>query len=489
MNIKLPNLDINIDEGLDNKEILQQILDAINKQRKELNFYLMNLNENNMPTIAGRMEDIEGNISLIDQNIDEILLLVANNAEDIAALSVRADQIQAQVANNAGDIAALSIRADQIQAQVTDNAGNIASLSLRADEIAGRVADAENNISQLVIRADEIETVVVDNHEYVTTQLVLLGDEIVEVETTLSNQISTVSQTASQIQTQVSNLVTEVSDLSITVTENYSTLTQRADSIESTVASISQEVSDLGITVTENYSTLTQRADSIESTVSSISYEVSELSTTVTENYSTLTQRADSIESTVVSISHSVDGLEDDMDWAYSQIRQLYNELDFVIYDSDLDGEEIITRINLTPGRAYIDANVIDLRGITTIYAEGDDRTYARFDRYGDFYIVYLGYEIFKLYNTMDGVDIYLMDDLWVQYGALGDIFAYREWTFRDDVYFDGNVYGIDVEPDYRYIIECYYAANKCYIDYGGGNRLTIRNRYGDVVGYISFDN
>src|SRR5690554_1802352 len=119
MNIQLPNLDINIDEGLDNKEILQQILDAIHKQRKELNFYLMNLNEDNMPTIAGRMEDIEGNISLIDQNIDEILLLVANNA---------------------GDIASLSVRADQIQAQVADNAGNISSLSLRADEIAGRVA-------------------------------------------------------------------------------------------------------------------------------------------------------------------------------------------------------------------------------------------------------------------------------------------------------------------------------------------------------------
>lgn len=321
MNIQLPNLDINIDEGLDNKEILQQILDAIHKQRKELNFYLMNLDESNMPTIANRIEDAEGNISIINQDIDEIFLSVGN----------------AQ-----GDIAALEIRADEIEATVADNAGNISSLQQTATSLTSRISNVEGNIS-------------------------------------------IINQTVSGIQTIVADL-------------------------------------------------------------------------------------------------------DDDMDWTYSQIRQLYNELDFVIYDSDLDGEEIITRINLTPGHAYIDADVIDLRGITTIYADGDDRTYARFDRYGDFYIEYLGHEIFTLYNSIDGVDIALMDNLWIRYGALGDITAYREWTFRDDVYFKGNVYGLNAEPDYRYMTECYYSANKCYIDYDGENRLTIRDRYGDVVGYISFD-
>ena len=415
MNIQLPNLDINIDEGLDNKEILQQILDAIHKQRKELNFYLMNLNEDNMPTIAGRMEDIEGNISLIDQNIDEILLLVANNTGDIAALSVRADQIQAQVANNAGDIAALSIRADQIQAQVADNAGNISSLSLRADEIAGRVADAENNISQLSIRADEIETVVVDNHEYVTTQLVLLGDEIVEVETTLSNQISTVSQTASQIQTQVSNLVTEVSDLSITVTQNYSTLTQRADSIESTVA----------------------------------------------------------------SISYSVDGLEDDMDWAYSQITQLADEITAKVTIGD-----VVNYLSVNRSGVKIHAQNIDLTGITSIHSPRE----PDYD-----YFTFYGYGVSLYENGISRLQIY--------YDGITNVFDgypinfFTPVYFKDDALFYGdvdftyaNVIGLDVEPDYRYIIECYYAANKCYIDYGGGNRLTIRDRNGNVVGFISFD-
>lgn len=398
MNIQLPNLDINIDEGLDNKEILQQILDAIHKQRKELNFYLMNLNEDNMPTIAGRMEDIEGNISLIDQNIDEILLLVANNA---------------------GDIAALSVRADQIQAQVADNADNISSLSLRADEIAGRVADAENNISQLSIRADEIETVVVDNHKYVTTQLGLLGDEIVEVETTLSNQISTVSQTASQIQTQVSNLVTEVS----------------------------------------------------------------ELSTTVTQNYSTLTQRADSIESTVSRISRSVDELEDDMDWAYSQITQLADEITAKVTIGD-----VVNYLSVNRSGVKIHAQNIDLEGITRIYSPDTD-SYATFDNYGDFYITHDGDRIFGLFNTIDGVDIRSLGDTFLRHTFWGTTAAEGEWTFYGTVDFSyADVIGLDTDIDRRYLIECYYSANKCYIDYGGGDRLTIRDRNGNVVGWISFD-
>ena len=393
--IQFPNLDINIDEGLDNKEILQQILDAIHKQRKELNFYLMNLNEDNMPTIAGRMEDIEGNISLIDQNIDEILLLVANNA---------------------GDIASLSVRADQIQAQVADNAGNISSLSLRADEIAGRVVDAENNISQLSIRADEIETVVVDNHEYVTTQLGLLGDEIVEVETTLSNQISTVSQTASQIQTQVSNLVTEVSNLGTTVTQNYSTLTQRADSIESTVS----------------------------------------------------------------SVSRSVDGLEDDMDWAYSKITQLSDEITAKVTIGD-----VVNYLSINRSGVQIHANNIDLTGITRIYSPDTD-SYATFDSYGDFYITHDRNRVFEIYNTIDGISIGSFGDTFLRYSAYGTTVGEGDWQFIDTVDFSyANVYGLDTDVDMSYIIECYYSANKCYIDYGGGSRLTVRDRRGDVVGYV----
>lgn len=325
--IQFPNLDINIDEGLDNKEILQQILDAIHKQRKELNFYLMNLNEDNMPTIAGRMEDIEGNISLIDQNIDEILLLVANNAGDIAALSVRADQIQAQVSNNAGDIASLSVKADQIQAQVADNAGNISSLSLRADAIETTVANNSGNISQL-------------------------------------------QQTANSI-------------------------------------------------------------------ISRVAY------------------------------------LEDDFDWAYSEIRQLADEITAKVTIGD-----VVNYLSINRSGVQIHAGNIDLTGITSIHSP----------RYpDDDYFTFYGNGVSLYENGVRRLEIF--------YNGLTNVFTGYDIDFVDGVRFSGsvdftfaNVIGLDVEPDYRYLIECYYAANKCYIDYDGGSRLTVRDKNGRVVGYISFD-
>ena len=313
MNIQLPNLDINIDEGLDNKEILQQILDAIHKQRKELNFYLMNLNEDNMPTIAGRMEDIEGNISLIDQNIDEILLLVANNAGDIASLSVRADQIQAQVADNAGNISSLSLRADAIETTVANNSGNISQLQQTANSIISRVA--------------------------------------------------------------------------------Y---------------------------------------------------------------------------------------LEDDFDWAYSEIRQLADEITAKVTIGD-----VVNYLSINRSGVQIHAGNIDLTGITTIYSS-DGRYYT--EMYGSDLSINVGSERFSIgYDGIVGWNIYTKGEPIRFYRA--DIFFETDVDFNGRVDFsNAYVYGLDTDIDTRYLIECYYAANKCYIDYDGGSRLTVRDKNGRVVGYISFD-
>ncbi len=322
--IQFPNLDINIDEGLDNKEILQQILDAIHKQRKELNFYLMNLNEDNMPTIAGRMEDIEGNISLIDQDIDEILLLVANNAGDIAALSVRADQIQAQVADNAGNISSLSLRADAIETTVANNSGNISQLQQTANSIMSRVA--------------------------------------------------------------------------------Y---------------------------------------------------------------------------------------LEDDFDWAYSEIRQLADEITAKVTIGD-----VVNYLSINRSGVKIHAQNIDLDGIVRVnrYLEigniGDSNTkeitfFSGGGTRSSFISAYMsgGYSNLEIYGS--SIDI----SAWDMIRLSGPVYFPNQVDFGGTVDFtDANVYGLDTDVDTRYLIECYYAANKCYIDYGGGSRLTIRDRYGDVVGYISFD-
>lgn len=143
--INLPNINIT-EEGLNNKKTMENILDTLQKYRKELNFLLMNLDEDNMPSVIGRIEDGEGRISLINQAIDEIQLLVADNTGDIAQLTVRADEIAATVANNAGDIAQLQITANSIQTTVANHAGEISTIKQTAQGIQTQVTSINNTV-------------------------------------------------------------------------------------------------------------------------------------------------------------------------------------------------------------------------------------------------------------------------------------------------------------------------------------------------------
>lgn len=58
---------------------------------------------------------------------------------------------------------------------------------------------------------------------------------------------------------------------------------------------------------------------------------------------------------------------------------------------------------------------------------------------------------------------------------------------FSDDVYFSGNVHGLEQNFDSRYI-RPYYSANRCYIDLSSEGFLVIRDRFGNDVGHVYID-
>lgn len=119
MMLNLPNL-----ESAFNGKTQEQILDALHKYRKELNFLLMNLDESNMPSIAGRLDGLDGSFSLIDQQLDSITLAVGNAQGDISALQITAGEIQTAVTNLDGDFSTLSQTVGNISTTVYDaNAG------------------------------------------------------------------------------------------------------------------------------------------------------------------------------------------------------------------------------------------------------------------------------------------------------------------------------------------------------------------------------
>ena len=132
-----------------------------------------------------------------------------------------------------------------------------------------------------------------------------------------------IQENTKKIKTLGTNLETtnaNITKLETTVSNNYSTLNQKADGISTKVASNTTKITKLGEsldttnanvtslkkTVTENYSTLDQKADSISSTVSSHTQIIEGLDgrvTTNTQNISNIKQTADSINSTVQSIN------------------------------------------------------------------------------------------------------------------------------------------------------------------------------------------
>ena len=258
MAVNIPSLNVNaIGEGLKDQNNYESILDILQRYRKELNFYLMNLDLDNMPAVA---EDIDW----IHQDIDGVKITVGNNAGDIAALVVEADQISATVGNNAGDIAALVVRANQISASVGDNAGNIANLSI----IAG-----------------EIQSSVMDLNTYTNEQLVLLDGKITTLNTTVSDQYSSITQRADEIELSVGNVVTTVATnytnldtkINTTNTNLLGTITNTNSDLDT---NLRQVITNMGIDLTEDMGVVQ----------ANLQGQIATISTTVTQNQSDITQ-------------------------------------------------------------------------------------------------------------------------------------------------------------------------------------------------------
>ena len=396
MAVNIPSLNVNaIGEGLKDQNNYESILDILQRYRKELNFYLMNLDLDNMPAVA---EDIDW----IHQDIDGVKITVGNNAGDIAALVVEADQISATVGNNAGDIAALVVRANQISASVGDNAGNIANLSI----IAG-----------------EIQSSVMDLNTYTNEQLVLLDGKITTLNTTVSDQYSSITQRADEIELSVGNVVTTVATnytnldtkINTTNTNLLGTITNTNSDLDTNLrqvitnmgidltedmgvvqANLQGQIATISTTVTQNQSDITQRAENIELSVTSLSETVStdyttlegiingvefdlndaitSISTIVTENKAAIDLRADSIVSSVSSLSTEVTtnynaltgeiaSIDTEITNQWSEISQLSDEI-----TAKVTIGEVTNYLSINRDGVQINANNIDLTGITTIY-------------------------------------------------------------------------------------------------------------------------
>lgn len=253
--INLPSLSFNIDESSD-KETLNNILDTLQLYRKELNFLLMNLDGDNMPSILGRIEDGEGNVSNISQTVDEISMTVANSAGDISNLQITANQISAKVADAQGNIAALELTAKGLTSTVSSHTGQISQINQTASGIQTQVTNQAGQISSLNQTATSIQTQVSNQ----------------------AGEISTIKQTAQGIQSQVTNNK-----------NNISIVTQTAQGIQSQVSSLDREVGGF-------YSEITQLDRQISQKVAYTDYNGREIASLINQEAHRITISAEAID-------------------------------------------------------------------------------------------------------------------------------------------------------------------------------------------------
>jgi len=204
--LNLPNLNFNIDSGTD-KQTLEQIVDSLSKYRKELNFLLMNLDTDNMPVVAGLIEDAFGNMSSISQTVDAINLTVSNAVGDISNLQIQSNSISSIVADNSNNISSLTITSSQIQSIVASNTGNISSIIQKANVIETQVATNTGQLSSVIQTAQGLETRVTNNTGAISTVTQTVNgiqSTVISQGTAIGTVQSSVTQLASSISSKVS---------------------------------------------------------------------------------------------------------------------------------------------------------------------------------------------------------------------------------------------------------------------------------------------
>ena len=177
-------------------------------------------------------------------------------------------------------------------------------------------------------------------------------------------------------------------------------------------------------------------------------------------NYSELSIRSDKIESNVFSI-------QDDIEYHASQITQMSDNISSKVSYTDYNGVEIASLINQDAYRVTISANAIDLDGITRV----SETLYVGGSRYDGTIILASDFTDGSI--EFDGESI--------RFRAMSGIYA-RSPLQDGLIITDDNLYD---EAVFEGIIASYYPSNRCYIDYGGRDKLTVRDKDGDFVGYV----
>ena len=325
---------------------------------------------------------IEENTSTISQTAEEITSLV--HTEIASAEGRMSEDAASKVSQSATEIKSL------INKEVTSLNGKISSNTSAINQTATDIRSLVNS------KVEELDGKITENASAITQSANAIKSTVytkTEVNGLLSNKantsdVYTKTETASQITQSANDIKTLVSSeletLDDKIASNASAITQNANSI----TSLTTSVSNIDGRVSQNTANIKQNADNITAAVSRIdtvedNVEQNTASINLTNNsitsvvsklngkaensgYTALTGLASSVVQTNNSITSVVTELnKSPNECKYSSITQLQDGIDLCVKDADLNGEEVVSRINLSDGTVTIDGKYVHITGDT----------------------------------------------------------------------------------------------------------------------------
>lgn len=121
--------------GKNDQETMRNLMDSVAKMRKELNFLLHHLDDENIPTLPIAKADIKANRTSIEENEESIRLLAIDVAGNTAIITIQAGQIQSLVSDVAGNTSSITQLSNQITLKV-DASGIISAINLSPEGVS-----------------------------------------------------------------------------------------------------------------------------------------------------------------------------------------------------------------------------------------------------------------------------------------------------------------------------------------------------------------
>ena len=179
--------------------------------------------------------------------------------------------------------------------------------------------------------------------------------------------------------------------------QSISRLTMTSEGIQAEVGKLDKGIKGNS----EKIAKLQMTSDGVLVSVQKVEGDIIKLGkdlSTQEQSVATLEIKSDKIQAGVSSLSRDVGHLRSDLTILDGQISSKVSYTDY-------NGNNIVSRINQTAGIIQIDANRIDLRGITSIYSS-DGRSYVSMgNEYGDLSVYHKGHNYFSTFYSIPGVE------------------------------------------------------------------------------------